>query len=203
MKAEKKHQINTDQTINDMDENQEALNNKETKPKAKEKQGGTRKKSSGDSHAKLKNELEDTLYKLAEIQDKYLRLSAEYDNYRKRTLKEKMELVKTGGEQIILNILPVVDNLERALSSIREARDSEALKEGVELIYGKFKEFLAQKGVKEIECLNCEFDTDVHEAITKIPVSEEDKKGKVVDIIERGYYLHDKVVRFAKVVVGE
>jgi len=203
MKAEEKHQNDTDQKIKEMDENQEAINNKETKPKAKEKQGGTRKKSSGDSHVQLKKELEDTLYQLAEIQDKYLRLSAEYDNYRKRTLKEKMELVKTGGEQIILNILPVVDNLERAMSSIREARDSEALKEGVELIYGKFKEFLAQNGVKEIESLNCEFDTDVHEAITKIPVSEEDKKGKVVDIIERGYYLHDKVVRFAKVVVGE
>ena len=137
------------------------------------------------------------------MHDRHLRLTAEFDNYRKRTLKEKMELVKTGGEQVILNLLPIIDNLERAMASIREAKDSDALKDGIELIYGKFQEFLQQNGVTVIDALNAEFNTDVHEAITKIPAPEPELKGKVVDVIERGYYLHDKVVRYAKVVVGE
>ena len=141
--------------------------------------------------------------KVAELNDKYLRLSAEFDNYRKRTLKEKMELTKNAGEQVLVKILPVVDNFERALASMEQAKDVEALKKGVELIYNSFKEFLAQNGVKEVPCLNSEFDTDIHEAITKIPAPSEEQKGKVVDCIEKGYYLNDKVMRFAKVVVGE
>lgn len=169
---------------------------------SKDKSSSSRKKAAG-GLTNTKKKLEETQIQLAEMHDRYIRLTAEFDNYRKRTLKEKMDLVKTGGEQVILNLLPMIDNLERAMVSIRETKDSEALKEGIELIYGKFKEFLAQNGVKEVDSLKAEFDTDVHEAITKIPAPEPELKGKVVDVIERGYYLHDKVVRFAKVVVGE
>lgn len=132
-----------------------------------------------------------------------MRLSAEFDNYRKRTLKEKMELTKSAGEKILVNVLPVMDNFERALQSIDEAKDVEALKEGVHLIYNNFKDFILQNGVKEIEAINTEFDTDIHEAITKIPAPSEDLKGKVVDCVEKGYTLNEKVIRFSKVVVGE
>lgn len=141
--------------------------------------------------------------KYDEINDKYLRLAAEYDNYRKRTLKERMELTKNAGEDILVNILPVMDDFERALGSIDEAKDIKAVKEGIQLIYNKFKEFLKQKGLKEIDAKEKEFDTDVHEAITKIPAPDEKLKGKVVDVIEKGYYLNDKVIRFSKVVIGE
>ena len=173
-----------------------------SKSKASKKKASTSKrKLSGES--KLKKELEESKIKLAEAQDRYLRLSAEYDNYRKRTLKEKMELTKTGGEKILLNILPVVDNLERASAAIKDAKDIEAVKVGLDLISSKFYEFMEQNGVKEIPSMHVEFDTDVHEAITKIPSPEEELKGKVVDVIEKGYYLHDKVIRFSKVVIGE
>lgn len=141
--------------------------------------------------------------KLNELQDKYLRLTAEYDNYRKRTLKEKMELSKNAGEDILQSMLPVMDDFERALQSIDEAEDIEAVKEGVHLIYNKFKELLEQKGVKEIGAKDEEFNTDKHEAVSKIPAPSEDMKGKVVDVVQKGYYLNDKVLRFSKVVVGE
>ncbi len=141
--------------------------------------------------------------KIAELNDKYLRLAAEYDNYRRRTLKERMELTKTAGEDILINILPVMDDFERALGSIDQAKEISAVKEGVQLIYTKFKEFLKQRGVKEIEAKEKEFDTDLHEAITKIPAPNKKLKGKVVDVVEKGYYLNEKVIRFSKVVIGE
>jgi len=141
--------------------------------------------------------------KLQQMEDKYLRLVAEYDNYRKRTLREKMELSKSAGEDILVGLLPVADDFERALGHIDEANDLEAVKEGIELIYGKFQEFLKQKGVKEIDANHQDFDTDLHEAMTKIPAPEEKLKGKVVDVIEKGYKLQDKVIRYSKVVVGE
>ncbi len=140
---------------------------------------------------------------LNEAKDKYLRLSAEFDNYRKRTLKEKMELSKTAGEQVILSILPVVDDFERGMTSISEAKDVDAVKQGVELIHNKFQEFLKQNGVKEIEAMHGELDTDLHDAITKIPAPEEKLKGKIVDVVQKGYRLNDKVIRHSKVVVGE
>jgi molecular chaperone GrpE len=141
--------------------------------------------------------------KLNEINDKYLRLSAEYDNYRRRTLKEKMELTKTAGESILLALLPVIDDFDRALAHIDDAKNVESLKEGIKLIHSKFNDFLGQQGMKEIEARDKEFNTDLHEAITKIPAPTEEMKGKVIDCIEKGYTLHDKVVRFSKVVVGE
>jgi molecular chaperone GrpE len=140
---------------------------------------------------------------IAELNDKYLRLAAEFDNYRRRTLKEKMELSKTAGEDILVNILPVMDDFERGLSNIDKAKDIKAVKDGIQLIYNKFGEFLKQRGVKEIEAKEKEFDTDLHEAITKIPAPNAKLKGKVVDVIEKGYYLNEKIIRFSKVVIGE
>lgn len=159
-----------------------------------------KKKTTGSSH---KKEIEELGNKIIELNDKYLRLSAEFDNYRKRTLKEKMDLTKFGGEAVLVKILPVVDNLERAMASIRETADIDAIKQGIELIYSNFTEFLNQNGIKPIESLNMEFNSDIHEAITKIPVTDPGQKGKVVDVIQTGYYMHDRIMRFAKVVVGE
>jgi molecular chaperone GrpE len=141
--------------------------------------------------------------KLAELQDRYLRLSAEYDNFRKRTLKEKIDLQKSANENLLVAILPVVDDFDRAMQSVDEAKDIEAVKEGFRLISGKFHGFLNQQGIKEIEALNKEFDTDLHEAITKIPAPSKKLRGKVVDVVQKGYFLNDKVLRFTKVVIGE
>ncbi len=141
--------------------------------------------------------------KLAELQDRYLRLSAEYDNFRKRTLREKIDLQKSANESLLSSLLPVADDFDRALQSVEQASDIEAVKEGLQLISGKFRGFLQQQGVKEIEAEKKEFDTDLHEAITKIPAPTKKLKGKVVDVIQKGYFLNDRVLRYAKVVVGE
>jgi molecular chaperone GrpE len=141
--------------------------------------------------------------KLADIQDKYIRLSAEFDNYRKRTLREKMELSKYASEDMLLKIIPLMDDFERALQHMDTASDIEAMKSGINLIYMKFGEFLKQNGIREIEALNTSFNVDLHEAVSKLPVTDENMKGKVVDVVLKGYYLQDKVLRFSKVVVGE
>lgn len=140
---------------------------------------------------------------LANINDKYLRLSAEFDNYRKRTLREKMELTRSAGESVMRNVLPLIDDVERAVSSMENGLDLEATKEGVKLIYNKFKDFATQNGIKEIEAMGQVFNTDLHEAITKVPAPSDELKGKIIDVIQKGYYLNDKVIRFAKVIVGE
>ena len=137
------------------------------------------------------------------MQDRYLRLSAEYDNFRKRTLKEKIDLQKSANVSLLEALLPVADDFDRALQSVDEAIDISAVKEGLNLIAGKFKGFLDQQGVKEIKAVNKEFDTDLHEAITKIPAPTKKLKGKVVDVIQKGYYLNEKVLRYAKVVIVE
>ena len=141
--------------------------------------------------------------KLAEMQDRYIRLSAEFDNYRKRTLREKMDLSKYAGENLLISIIPLMDDFERALKHIDTDSDCNALKDGINIIYGKFSDFLKQNGVKEIDSLNSNFNVDLHEAVAKVNVEDADKKGKVVDIVQKGYFLQDKVLRFAKVVVGE
>lgn len=156
-----------------------------------------------EQEAKSNLEIKELQEKLDAANDKYLRLSAEFDNYRKRTLKEKAELTKSAGEQILEKILPVMDNFERALQSMETATDVPALREGVQLIYTTFRDFLSQHGVKEIECVNTDFNPDLQEAVTKIPAPSEEMKGKVVDCIQKGYTLYDKVIRFPKVVVGE
>lgn len=141
--------------------------------------------------------------KYDQLNDSHLRLMAEYDNYRKRTLKEKADLIKTGGESVIINILSVVDDMERGIKASVETTDIDAVKEGFELIHSKFLAFLKQQGVTSIETDGLPFDTDHHEAIATVPAPEEGLKGKVLDCVQKGYFLHDKVIRFAKVVVGE
>ena len=139
---------------------------------------------------------------IAEWRDKYLRLQAEFDNYRKRTLKEKMELVQTGGRDVLLAMLPVRDDVQRAVDAMQKSDDLEALRAGVTLISQKFTEALRQKGVTEIEVLDKEFDADFSEAVARFAAGDE-KKGKVIDVVQTGYMLGEKVLRFAKVVVGE
>ena len=152
---------------------------------------------------KLSQELEAANKQIEEQKDKYLRLSAEFDNYRKRTMKEKAELILNGGEKSISSILPIVDDFERALKNMETATDVVAVKEGVELIYNKFMTVLGQNGVKVIETEGKPLDTDYHEAIAVIPAPEENLKGKILDCVQTGYILNEKVIRHAKVVVGE
>ena len=152
---------------------------------------------------KLAQELEKANEQIEEQKDKYLRLSAEFDNYRKRTMKEKAELILNGGEKSISSILPIVDDFERALKNMETSTDVAAVKEGVELIYNKFMSVLGQNGVKVIETKEQPLDTDYHEAIAVIPAPNEALKGKILDCVQTGYILNDKVIRHAKVVVGE
>ena len=152
---------------------------------------------------KLAQELEKANEQIEEQKDKYLRLSAEFDNYRKRTMKDKAELILNGGEKSISSILPIVDDFERALKNMETATDVAAVKEGVELIYNKFMSVLGQNGVKVIETKEQPLDTDYHEAIAVIPAPNEALKGKILDCVQTGYILNDKVIRHAKVVVGD
>ena len=152
---------------------------------------------------KLAQELEEANKVIEEQKDKYLRLSAEFDNYRKRTMKEKAELILNGAEKTISSILPIVDDFERALKNMETATDVAAVKEGVELIYTKFMSVLGQDGVKVIETKEKPLDTDFHEAIAVIPAPDKSLKGKILDCVQTGYTLNDKVIRHAKVVVGE
>ena len=138
----------------------------------------------------------------AEWKDKYMRLSAEFDNYRKRTLKEKMDLIESGGEDVIKSMLAVMDDFERALAAMQSATDVAAVKEGVELIQHKMGDTLKAKGVSEIEAAGLPLDTDLHEAVAQFPAGD-DKKGLIIDVVQKGYKLKEKVIRYAKVVVGE
>ena len=141
--------------------------------------------------------------KYKQLNDSHLRLMAEFDNYRKRTLREKSELIKSAGESVLVNLLPLADDFERGLAVSKDSMDVEAVRQGMELIYSKLTAFLQQNGVKVIETENSAFDTEFHEAITTIPAPSEDLKGKIIDCVQKGYLLNDKVIRFAKVVVGE
>lgn len=141
--------------------------------------------------------------KVAELNDKYLRLYSEFDNYRKRTLKEKIDLSRTASEEVIASLLTVLDDFERADKAFKsEDITIDAMKEGIQLIYAKFRNILTQKGLKEMNAAGETFDTDFHDAITHIPAPSEDMKNKVLDEVEKGYLLNDKVIRYAKVVIG-
>ena len=136
------------------------------------------------------------------LNDKYLRLFAEFDNYKRRTQKERVELLQTAGKDVIVSLLTILDDFDRANKAAETATEVGPIKEGVQLVHNKLKSVLAQKGLKEMESINTPFDTDLHEAITKIPAPSDELKGKVIDELEKGYTLNDKVIRFAKVVVG-
>lgn len=152
---------------------------------------------------KLAKELEEAHKQVEEMKDKYLRLSAEFDNYRKRTLKEKAELIKNGAEKTMGAILPVLDDLERALQNMQKSDDVQAIYEGVDLIMQKFLKTLSHEGLHKMEPVGEAFDTDFHEAIALVPAPAEDQKGKVLDCVQTGYKLNDKVIRHAKVVVAQ
>jgi molecular chaperone GrpE len=198
-KKDIKDKSTSQETKENSKENDQTSKNQEGEKLKEEKVPEVEEKS---EEKKEKTDIE----KLDEMEDKYLRLIAEYDNYRKRTLKEKMELMKSAGEDIIINLLPILDDFERAIKHIEEKKDTDSSKEGIYLIYNKFSELLKQKGVKNIDAKNKAFDTDLHEAITKIPAPTDDLKGKVVDVVEKHIvkeYLKEKVIRYSKVVIGE
>ena len=150
-----------------------------------------------------KDPLEAAKEEIADLKDKYLRSVAEFDNYRKRTMKEKAELLLNGAEKTVAAILPVLDDMERALASAEKTDDAEALKEGMKLIFQKFEKVLGGLGVNKIETKDADFDTDLHEAIAMVPGMGDEKKGKVLDCVLTGYKLNDKVIRHAKVAVGQ
>lgn len=152
---------------------------------------------------KLAKDLEDAKAELEKQKKEYLFLLAEFDNFRKRTLKEKSDLVKNAAEKAMLDILPVVDDFERALQAMHDSSDLESVKEGVDLIYNKFVKYLENNGVKAIDSNNADFNTEFHEAVTTFPASDESLKGKVIDTVQKGYMINDKVLRHSKVVVGQ
>ena len=152
---------------------------------------------------KLQQSLDEAEARITDLQDKYLRLSAEFDNYRKRTITEKSEIIKTAAEKTITAILPVLDDMERALLNMQKSDDAQALREGMELINAKFLKILSQEGLNKIETEGADFNTDFHEAIAMIPAPSEDQKGKVLDCVQTGYKLNDKVIRHAKVAVAQ
>jgi len=176
-------------------------------PELTEQQEAQSKKESKKDKAHKKSKVEEQLEiaesELLEMKDKHIRLQAEFDNYRKRTLKERMELLKTASESLLISILPVIDDFDRAVQTLDMVEEDSHLKDGVMLIYSKFQDFLKQNGVKEIEAKDQPFDTDLHEAITKFPAPSEEMKGKIIDVVQKGYYLNDKVIRHSKVVIGE
>lgn len=196
-----------------MDPKKETMNEEELKAHTahtgQQDQGETEKtaaetqEQAGTEKTEQVDELTKTQEELANMKNKYLRLSAEFDNYRKRTMKEKAELILNGGEKSISSILPIVDDFERALKNMETAEDVAAVREGVELIYNKFMTVLGQNGVKVIETKEQPLNTDFHEAIAVIPAPAEELKGKILDCVQPGYTLNDKVIRHAKVVVGE
>ena len=157
----------------------------------------------GEENSNDKSPLEEAQQQIDELKDKYLRSVAEFDNYRKRTLKEKAELILNGSEKAIAAVLPILDDMERAIANGEKTEDLNVLREGMSLIYTKFQKVLESIGVKEIETADADFDTDVHEAIAMVPGMGDDKKGKVLDCVQKGYKLNDKVIRHAKVAVGQ
>jgi molecular chaperone GrpE len=184
----------SEENIRNEDESTEVPVNKKSERKGR--------KSASKKQSKDAEKLHEMGEKLEEMNDKYLRLFSEFDNYRKRTQKEKIEFYKTASEDVIISLLPVLDDFERALKAVEDNGIDENFKEGIELIYNKLVNTLKQKGLEPMNAMGQEFDTDFHEAITNIPAPSPDMKGKVVDVTERGYTLNDKVIRFAKVVVG-
>ncbi len=159
--------------------------------------------TSEEAAEKIVADIEGLNQEVTDLKDKNLRLMAEFDNFRRRSLKERSELIKTAGESILSNILPLIDDFERAMKAMENSTDGEAIKEGINLIYNKFIAFITENGVKAIPTENEAFDTDLHEAITIFPAPTEELKGKIIECVSKGYTLNEKVIRFSKVVVGE
>lgn len=191
-KANTKEKVENNSTTEEKNEHQETT----------EKTDDAVKDASKEESKEIKEEIR-IIEENVDFKDRYLRLSADFDNYRKRTLKEKADLIKSAGESIFKELLPLIDDLERAVKAFEAKETEEANVEGIKLVYNKFKDFLKSNGIKLIEALHQDFDPEIHEAVTKFPAEDEKMKGKVIDVIENGYYLNDKIIRYAKVVVGE
>ena len=202
--AKAEESVQNDENLSDTDTNAAETDSKDGQQTENVADSAAEKASEAEKAADQPAEKEEDWHgKYDELNDKYLRLMAEFDNYRKRTLKEKMDLTKYAEEDVLKGILKVVDDMERAINNLDTAPDMNAVKEGVELIYKKFKSFLETRGLKEVEAMHQELDTDKHEAVAKFAAPSEDLKGKIIDVVEKGYYLHDKIIRYAKVVIGE
>jgi len=196
--------VQNDQNLSDTDTNAAETDSKDGQKTENVADSAAEKEAEAEKTADQPAEKDEDWHgKYDELNDKYLRLMAEFDNYRKRTLKEKMDLTKYAEEDVLKGILKVVDDMERAINNLGTAPDTNAVKEGVELIYKKFKSFLETRGLKEVEAMHQDLDTDKHEAVAKFTAPSEDLKGKIIDVVEKGYYLHDKIIRYAKVVIGE
>jgi len=195
-----------DEAANEENKNEAANDEHKTKGKSRKKTGTKMKKTKSASKAKenkLHEKVDDMEANLAELNDKYLRLFSEFDNYRKRTNKERLELLKTASEEVIIELLPVIDDFERGIKALEDNDALQTSVEGMKLIYNKFLGILTKKGLEAMNSIGESFDTDFHEAITNIPAPSEELIGKVVDEIEKGYLLNGKVIRFARVVVGQ
>ena len=186
--------------------NENAMNNNEElndNPEQENVSGENTSVNNEENKAETENEsVLDFEAELLEKDDKYLRLYAEFENYKRRTLAERIELFKTAGQEIMLAMIPILDDFERALKAMENATDVVSVKEGIDLVSNKFKNTLVAKGLKPMESIGQTFNADLHEAITNIPAPTEDMKDKVIDEVEKGYFLGDKVIRYAKVIVG-
>ena len=209
-KSKKQEEVNKEAEMKGAQQEAGAQENVKTEANAQEQEAGAEgaegKEQEEAAQEQPQPSVEEQLTaKLAETNDKYIRLAAEFDNYRRRVAKEKLDLISTAGEDVIKGLLPVLDDCERALQVLNASDDSEAAKaakEGTELIYNKLMGYLKSKGLAPIEAIGKELDTDFHEAVAQFPVQEADKKNKVFDVTQQGYTLNGKVIRFAKVVVG-
>lgn len=202
LKCTKQETVMSEKEMNNELENEKIDETNNTAEPAQE-QAATEENTELTGEELLQKQLDEANEKVASLEDKYLRQVAEFDNYRKRTIKEKAELIKNGGERAIESILPVLDDFERAIQNMSKDESAADMLTGVELIYNKFIGILKQNGLQKIETEGKDFDTDYHEAIAMIPAPEESLKGKVLDCVQTGYILNDKVIRHAKVAVGE
>lgn len=175
----------------------------DTQPQQTENQAGSEEAKSQHTETELNDETTVLRAQLQEMKDKYLRQVAEFDNFRKRNAKERLEMIQTAGKEVILSLLEVLDDCERAEKQLERSEDVQAVKDGVSLVFNKLKGTLQGRGLKPMDTIGAEFNPDHHEAITEIPAPTEEMKGKVIDEVEKGYYLNDKIIRFAKVVVGK
>lgn len=195
MSKKEQEQVKEEEELQ-QEETQAEAQNAEVESQNAEEEQSAKEETPEDKIAALQAELEKS-------QKEYLFLMAEFDNYRKRTVKEKAELIKNGGEKAMLGLLPVIDDFERAIDAIDKSSDVEGLKEGVDLIYNKFMKYLESQQVKPMESTGTDFDADIYEAVTTFPAPDESMKGKVIDTVQKGYTINEKVLRHAKVVVGQ
>ena len=184
-------------------ENMDSLNNEGNAPEVEDVAPDAETVEDAREVDSLESKVEELQAQVEKEKKEYLFLMAEFDNFRKRTLKEKSEIIRNAGENVLKGLLPIMDDFERGIKAAEQSDDSAAMKEGITLIYNKLKKFLAQNGVKEIDPADDTFDTERHEAISVVPVPDESMKGKILDTVEKGYMINDNVLRHAKVVVGQ